>query len=240
MIIYLFSGSGDSSTALMYSFNQRPDTYVMDDPFYGIWLKKTGEKQAYYDEIMLRMECDDANKIHDEIEKNEKIQGNVFVKNNIDTAQYMNENRLLKYRHIFVIDDPAETIVSRIITDRSKTSADIYLEQQLRTYNWLKEKTKEDPIVIDSNGLNRDPTIALTHICEKLNLPFTDKMLSWPAGPKSIDGLWAESSYNEVHASTGFRTISSTKRTRDTIPNHLVSLYDAALPYYEKLLTHSI
>ncbi|CAF1209288.1 unnamed protein product, partial [Adineta steineri] len=145
MIIYLFSGPGDSSTALMYSFNQRPDTYVMDDPFYGIWLKKTGEKQAYYDEIMLRMECDDANKIHDEIEKNEKIQGNVFVKNNIDTVQYMNENRLLKYRHIFVIDDPAETIVSRIITDRSKTSADIYLEQQLRTYNWLKEKTKEDP-----------------------------------------------------------------------------------------------
>ncbi|CAF5023950.1 unnamed protein product, partial [Rotaria sp. Silwood1] len=40
MIIYLISGPRNCSTALMYSFNQHPDTVVIDEPFYGLWLKR--------------------------------------------------------------------------------------------------------------------------------------------------------------------------------------------------------
>ncbi len=49
---------------------------------------------------MLRMECDDPEKIHDEIEEN------VFVRNMANTVQHMKENRLLKYRYVFLIRDP--------------------------------------------------------------------------------------------------------------------------------------
>jgi hypothetical protein len=240
MIIYLIAGPGNFSTALMYSFNQRPDTIVMDEPFYGIWLKKLGKRQPYFDEIMLRMECDNAVKVHNEIEENEKIKGNVFVKNMANTVKDMNENRLLKYRHIFLIRDPAETVVSYNKIDSSATSEDLCLEHQVKIYNWLKEKTKEDPIVIDENELRRDPAAVLRETCKKLNLPFTDKMLSWPAGPKSVDGLWAQTLYTEVHSSTGFRPLPATKITRNDIPSDLVSLYDELLPYYQKLLPHSI
>jgi hypothetical protein len=240
MIIYLFAGPQDISTALMYSFNQRPDTVVIDEPFYGIRLKKIGKRQPYFDEIMLRMECDDAVKIHDEIEKNEKIKGNVFVKNMANTAQDMNENRLLKYRHVLLILDPAETIVSLIKINPSITSDNLCLADQVKIYDWLKVKTKEDPIVIDGNELRRDPAAILAKTCRKLNLPFTDEMLSWPAGPKSIDGLWAQDSYTDVHASTGFRPLTTTKIMRHDIPSNLVSLYGDVLPCYEKLLSHSI
>ncbi len=240
MIIYLISDSHNLSTALMYSFSQRPDTIVMDEPFYGIRLKKLGKRQPYFDEVMLRMECDDAEKIHDEIERNEKIKGNVFVKNMANTIQYMKENRLSKYHHVFLIRDPAETIVSLMKKSPSITLDNLYLADQMKVYDWLKEKTKENPIVIDANELRRDPAAVLVATCKRLDLPFTDKMLSWPVGPKSIDGLWAQASYIDVHGSTGFRPPSTTKITRDDIPSNLLSLYDDAFPFYQKLLKHSI
>ena len=240
MIIYLLSGPRNVSTALMYSFSQRPDTTVMDEPFYGIWLKRIGKKQPGFDEIMSAIECDDSSKIHHEIEEKEKLKGNVFTKNMANTVKYMDKNRLLKYRHIFLIRDPAETIVSHSKVDPLITSEDLCLEHQVKIYDWLKQKTKEDPIIVNGNDLRRNPTAILTEMCRKLNLPFTDKMLSWPAGPKPFDGIWAQAWYTEVHASTGFRSPPSTKTTRNDIPSDLVQIYDDSLPYYQKLLANCI
>jgi len=239
MIIFLITGPQNASTAFMYSFNQRPDTIVIDEPFYGIQLKKIGKRRPFFDEIMLRMECDNPDKVHDDIEEKEKLKGNVFVKNMANTVQYMNENRFSKYRHIFLISDPAETIVSQIKLEPTLTSEDLGLEQQVRIYEWLKTRTKEEPIVIDSNLLKDNPIIALKHLCRKLHLPFTDEMLSWPMGPKPIDAIWAQTSYTEVHASTSFRSLPMTKISRGDIPSNLVKLYDDVIPYYEKLLSYS-
>ena len=41
-IINLISGPRNLSTALMYSFSQRPDTKVIDEPFYAHYLSTTG------------------------------------------------------------------------------------------------------------------------------------------------------------------------------------------------------
>ena len=38
MIVHAVSGPRNISTALMYSFNQRPDFGVIDEPFYGAYL----------------------------------------------------------------------------------------------------------------------------------------------------------------------------------------------------------
>ena len=240
MIIYLFSPPSDLSTALMYAFNQRPDTLTMDEPFYGIWLKNTSKKQAFHDEVMLRMECDDANKVHDQIEENESVKGNVFVKITMNTVPYVNENRLSKSHHILLINDPAETIVSHSISEPPLTSTDLCLEDQIRIYDWLKSNTREDPILVDSNELKQSPDTVLKKICNRLKLPYTNKMLSWPSGPKSIDGFWTQSAYSKVHASIGFHSLSWTQVTRENIPKNLMTLYDAALPDYEKLLSNCI
>ena len=37
-----------------------------------------------------------------------------------------------------------------------------------------------------------------------VGIGFTDAMLSWPAGPKPEDGIWAEHWYANTHRSTGF------------------------------------
>ena len=41
-IINLISGPRNLSTALMYSFSRRPDTKVVDEPFYAHYLSTTG------------------------------------------------------------------------------------------------------------------------------------------------------------------------------------------------------
>jgi hypothetical protein len=240
MIIYLLCGPRNCSTALMYSFNQRPDTTVIDEPFYGIRLKQLGRKQPFFNEIIRTMECDGSNKIHDDIEEKEKINGNVFAKNMANTFKHMNKTRVLNYRPVFLIRDPAETIISYAKVDASVTAENMCLEGQMELYNWIKKITKEDPIVIDGNELRRDPLSILTQLCNRLDLPFTEEMLSWPAGPKPIDGAWAPAWYKDVHLSTGFQAPSGTKRGRHDIPTNLVKLYDAILPYYQQLHTYSI
>ena len=52
MIINMWSGPRNISTALMRSFENRNDTYVIDEPFYGYYLKKTGLKHPMYKEIL--------------------------------------------------------------------------------------------------------------------------------------------------------------------------------------------
>jgi len=44
----------------------------------------------------------------------------------------------------------------------------------------------------------------LRALCERLALPFTARMLNWPAGRRTSDGVWAPHWYEAVWASTGF------------------------------------
>ncbi len=58
--ICLWSGPRNISTALMYSFAQRPDTRVYDEPLYGYYLKTTNAKEYHPGaaEVVADMECD--------------------------------------------------------------------------------------------------------------------------------------------------------------------------------------
>ncbi|CAF1514726.1 unnamed protein product [Rotaria sp. Silwood1] len=225
----------------MYSFNQRPDTVAIDEPFYGIWLKTfdTKDQPCFY-ETTQTMKYDDVEKVHDEIENQEKLKGNIFVKNMSNIIKLTNKTRLLNYRHILLIRDPAETIVSHYKIDPLITSQYGCLKDEAEFYDWLKATTKQDPIVVDGNEIRKDPKSVLTQICNRLDLPFTDEMLSWPIGPKSCDGVWAKVWYNDVHATTGFRPLSGIKITENDIPTEHIPFYHEVLPYYRKLLIHSI
>ena len=46
MIIFMWSGPRNLSTALMRSFENRKDTYVLDEPFYAYYLKKNSIKSS--------------------------------------------------------------------------------------------------------------------------------------------------------------------------------------------------
>jgi hypothetical protein len=50
----------------------------------------------------------------------------------------------------------------------------------------------------------RQPAGNAEKLCAEIGLDFRPGMLSWPAGPKPFDGIWAPHWYDAVHRSTGF------------------------------------
>jgi hypothetical protein len=91
--------------------------------------------------------------------------------------------------------------------------------------------------VIDSADILANPQGALSALCAALDIPFTERMLHWPAGPKPYDGTWAPHWYNAVHQSTGF---GEAEGTLPTVSGALAVLVDTALPHFLRLAAHSI
>ena len=56
--IAMWSGPRNISTAMMRSFSSRSDCHVTDEPFYGAYLKTTGEPHAMAAAIISDMDVD--------------------------------------------------------------------------------------------------------------------------------------------------------------------------------------
>ena len=56
--IAMWSGPRNISSALMHSFENRSDTWVCDEPFYGFYLKISGAHHPDRQEIIDSMVCD--------------------------------------------------------------------------------------------------------------------------------------------------------------------------------------
>ncbi len=54
-VIHGISGPRNISTALMYSFAQRPGCVVIDEPFYGPYLQRTGLEHPGRDQILAQI-----------------------------------------------------------------------------------------------------------------------------------------------------------------------------------------
>ena len=127
--------------------------------------------------------------------------------------------------------DPAEVVASY---DRSREACeppDIGLLQQ----QWLMERWDAaglDVPVIDAADFLRDPEAHLRWLCAWLRIDFTDRMLSWPPGPRDSDGVWAPYWYDAVLASTGFEPY----RPREVnLSEHDAEVAEACRPAYDAL-----
>ena len=63
-------------------------------------------------------------------------------------------------------------------------------------------------------------------LCTALGIAFDEAMLSWSAGRRESDGVWAPAWYQAVERSTGFAPYMPEKRI--TLPEELQRIADAA------------
>ena len=91
--------------------------------------------------------------------------------------------------------------------------------------------------MIDSADIRRDPEGMLRKLCAAIDLPFDPAMLSWKAGPRTADGVWASHWYNAVHQSTG---IAGAEGPLPELTGKQADLLKTALPIYEKLAAQKI
>ena len=87
--------------------------------------------------------------------------------------------------------------------------------------------------LLQAEDLLMNPENHLEKICAFSNIKFSKKMLSWPKGGITEDGVWAKYWYENVHNSTGFNVGKSQEETQ--IPVKYNSLYKEANFYYNNL-----
>jgi hypothetical protein len=230
--INLISGPRNISTALMYSFAQRSDTRVSDEPFYACYLSKTQADHPGKKDVLNAQSSDEAI-VKQELFK-ENIKPVLFIKNMAHHIEILDESFLTHCINVFLIRDPKQIIASYAQVIENPVMRDIGIQYEYELFEMVKN---QNSIVIDSGLLLRNPESVLQQVCKKIGIEFEKQMLSWPAGPKSYDGVWAPHWYANVHKSTGFEKQPTSERA---LPSHLTSLYETSAVYYNKLLQHAL
>ncbi len=232
MIINLISGPRNISTALMYSFAQRNDTKVVDEPLYAYYLDQTEIDHPGKKEILQSMPKEYADVLADLRNLDQEYEY-VFVKNMAHHLIMEDLSFLENWTNVFLIRDPKELIISFSKVIPNPTIRDIGLKKSYELFTFLGEKST----VLDSNELLKSPKDILELLCNSLHIPMDLSMLQWDAGARTEDGVWARFWYENVHKTTGF---GKRKEIEDSLPEQLEPLYEEALIYYNKLYPKSI
>lgn len=233
-VIHSWSAPRSLSTSLMYSFAQRDDTDVLDEPLYANFLRVMGFDRPYREDLLSKMDSDGNRVVKDAIfgpgDKKYRF------------CKHMAKQRLpgvttdlmKKGKHFILIRNPLD-----ILPSFEKVVPPSFLELGLAglvsIYTELCELGKAPPI-IDAADLQQDPEAVLRGLCQDLDIPFQESMLKWDAGPKAVDGLWAPWWYKNVHKSTCF-----TSAREYPLPLHssLYDLLERSLPFYNMLRRHT-
>lgn len=231
--LHLISGPRNISTALMYSFAQRSDTLVSDEPFYAFYLSITGVNHPGKDEV-LKIQSNDEEVVKKEIFRDHS-RPVFFIKNMAHHIETMRDLSFLKNCvNIFLIRNPSQIIASYAQVIEKPVMRDIGIEYELTLFKKLNDPNN---IVIDSGLLLENPKSVLTQVCVRAGIPFEEQMLTWQAGPKPYDGVWAPHWYSNVHQSTGFEKQTTSTRA---LSEKLQPLADEAMNYYNELLQYAI
>ncbi len=228
----MWSGPRNISTALMRSWENRPDTVVVDEPLYAAYLTRTGLDHPGREETIASQPTDPDRVVADLLAP---LPDGVSVHYAKHMSQHVADDMDLGWtrglRNVLLIRDPEEVVASYVRSREACEPADIGLLQQVRLAAYWDERGLTVP-VIDSADFLRDPEGHLRWLCDWLGIGFTDRMLSWPAGPRESDGAWAPYWYDAVLRSTGFEPY----RPREVqLSEHDAAVAEACRPAYEGL-----
>lgn len=229
----VWSGPRNISTAMMRSWGNRADTFVTDEPLYAHYLKTTGADHPGRDEVIARHDADAARVI-------EHLTTFVPEGKAIWYQKHMAHHLLpgiprewvSRLTNVFLIRDPREMLASLLKVYPRADLPDTGLPQQAELFEHERTRTGRTPPVVDARDVLTDPRGTLTRLCAAVGVAFDERMLSWPAGPRETDGVWAPYWYSAVNASTGFDPY--VPKTDRLDPRH-GPLLARCMPYYESL-----
>ncbi len=238
--IAMWSGPRNISTAMMRSFENRPDTAVVDEPFYAAFLAGTGLDHPMREEV-LRTQPTDWREVAGQLAG--PIPGGRVVFYQKHMTHHMLDGFGLEWtaacRSAFLIRPPEAVLASYAKKRGGVTLQEIGFVRQAELFDREADRLGRAPPVIEARDVLADPPGMLGALCAALGVGFDDHMLSWPAGRRDTDGVWAPVWYDAVERSTGFGPPRA-EAGHDDLPDALKSLADAARPHYQRLAAHKL
>jgi hypothetical protein len=235
--ICMWSGPRNISTAMLRAFENRPDARVIDEPFYAAYLAATGSDHPLRDAVL-------ASQPHDwrEVVKGllAPIDRAIFYQKQMTHHMLDSFGRdwMSRCRNAFLIRSPEEVLASYAQKRGQVTLAGIGFVQAAELFEREAERLGRAPPVIEARDVLDDPRKMLSALCVALDIPFSEKMLGWPAGSRATDGVWAPAWYDAVERSTGFAKPAPSRAAK--LSGDLERLADAARPHYERLYAHRL
>jgi len=230
MRLAMWSGPRNLSTALMYSFAQREDFTVWDEPFYGPYLRLTGLEHPMRAEVL-------ATRPESQVEVEQRLisatpvgQKHVYHKH---MCQHMIDGIPRGFMtdcvNVFLIRHPARVVASFMKGYPDTTSDDIGFDRQLELFEFV-QTLGQSPVVVDSADIRRDRVGMLQNLCEAIGLDWDPAMLQWEPGPKPYDGAWAPVWYRSLHKTTGF---AGPEGDLPELEGRAVDLVNQAMPAFD-------
>jgi hypothetical protein len=225
--VAMWSGPRNISTAMMRSWENRPDTVVVDEPFYAEYLVRTGLDHPGRDEVIASQPTDAAEVVR-QLRTDDSAPVHYTKHMTHHLAPGMDLGWVAGFRNVLLIRDPAEVVASYVRSREVCEAEDIGLLQQVSLLAALPDGSP----VIDAGDFLRDPEAYLRWLCDWLGIEFTDRMLAWPQGPRGSDGVWAPYWYDVVAQSTGFE---SWRPRKVELTAHDAAVAEACRPAYDDL-----
>jgi Sulfotransferase domain len=236
--IAMWSGPRNISTAMMRSWGNRPDTVVIDEPFYAYYLKTTDKKHPGADEVIASDETNLRKVI-------ERLIGPVPNGKRILYQKQMTHHLLPQVdrqwlrtvTNCFLIRDPREVIASYIKKNPDPALEDLGFVQQAEIFDFVFNQTNSAPLVVDARDVVQNPERILRLLCDGVGAEFNNAMLSWPLGLRDTDGIWAKYWYHEVARSTAFQPYEPKE---GDVPDRLHKIHGRCRECYERLYRHRL
>ncbi|PHI20092.1 hypothetical protein CEQ90_10005 [Lewinellaceae bacterium SD302] len=233
----------------MYALARRPDTKVVDEPLYAHYLahQPTTAIHPGREEIMTELESDETTLVAQMTTQNYGREIVVFKQMTHHLSGFSRTSKVAMLgldqnadadepiHNVLLLRDPRKILASFAKVVDEVTAEDIGLPQQYELFKELKTAGKLTAI-LEAKQLLLNPASVLKELCRRLKISYTDRMLSWPAGPIPEDGVWAKYWYENVHQSTGFQPYVEKDVQLDS---ELEEIAQRVMPLYEEMMSHS-
>jgi Sulfotransferase domain len=236
--IAMWSGPRNISTAMMRAWGNRPDTFVIDEPFYAYYLQATGKKHPGADEVIATGETDWRKVVA-------QLTGPIPGDNSIFFQKQMAHHLLPDVdpewlgavTNCFLLRDPHEVIASYVRKREDPELEDLGFVQQAAIFDFICSRRESIPPVVDAKDVLENPEKILRLLCDAVGVEFSDSMLSWPPGVRETDGIWAKHWYGEVAKTTSFRPY---RPSHGEVPERFREIYDRCRECYQRLYDYRL
>mmetsp|Transcript_4358 Transcript_4358/g.5371 ORF Transcript_4358/g.5371 Transcript_4358/m.5371 type:complete len:589 (+) Transcript_4358:85-1851(+) len=246
--IILWTTPRSHSTALAYSFGNRNDTVVVDEPLYASWLNASGAPHNGRELVLQGAKSLKQSELIDytlsgALDKPTGKEGISVrfwkhIAKHYDPSADSDDSWLWRddVQHVFLVRDP-----KRVLKSWSKvepvTSEEIGFSTLVTMYERVKAHSgSKKPLLLDSKYLSLDPEGVLEELCNSCQIPFQKEMLRWEAGPRPFDIPNATFWYENVWKSTGFLPYRAEEP--ETFTGDLAGVATELESLYKKLETH--